>query len=197
MPIPGQLVIRNPSVLSRKNTIQSLLILFLFSLMGCSGKQDSKLKFSFQLNDKEGFVPTNQLAIWIEKTDGNCFKTFFLCDYLAYGGFTDYTICPHWECRDQWVNSSVEVIDAVSQATPDIGDVILEFDLPVNDMPPGKYQYCIEIHVAENYNELYYGDIEINGKDDPVIGEARVSYTPEKYPKGSNLLSNVQVTYTN
>jgi hypothetical protein len=197
MPITEQSVNPNLSILVRKNTIQALWILLLLSLMGCSGKQPSKLKFSFQLNEKEGFVPTNQLAIWIEKTDGNCFKTFFLCDYLAYGGFTDHTICPHWQCRDQWVNSSAEVIDAVSQATPDIGDVILEFDLPVNEMPPGKYQYCIEIHVAENYNELHHGDIEINGKDDPIIGKNQVSYTPEKYPKGSNLLSNIQVTFTN
>jgi hypothetical protein len=150
------------------------------------------------LNDKEGFVPSNQIAIWLQKAGGEYVKTFFVCDYLSYGGYTIPTICPHWVSKVKWGEASKEIVDAVSQATPDIGNVTLEFDFTYDELETGKYNYYIEIHVAENYNELYYGEIEIVDKmKNPIIGSMEIAYLPEKYYKGNGLLTNVKVAFEN
>lgn len=173
-------------------------ILLVMPLLTSCGKQEPALVFSFHLKDIAGYIPSNQIAIWMEKENGDHVKTFFLCDYLAYGGFTNEDICPDWQGRRQWVQSSEEVIDAVSQATPTSGDVSMHFDFPAGGISPGKYRYCIEIHVKENYNELYCGEMEINARDSVAhIGEPEITYLPEKYSEGSGLLSNINVTYRN
>jgi hypothetical protein len=179
-----------------KNKIYFLLIAILFAY-GCSLSEDPKLEFSFHLNKKEGFVPSNQIAIWIEKSDGEYVKTFFVSDYLSYGGFNVKGICPVWVKKAQWNRAPQEMIDAVTQATPDIGNALFEFDCPKSEVPNGKYKYFIEIHNVGNYNELYSGDIEIKGDGNESISEAVVSYMPKKNPKASGLLSNVKVRYYN
>jgi hypothetical protein len=155
------------------------------------------LKFLFQLNDKEGFVPSNQLVIWLQRPGSEYVKTFFVSDYLACGSYIE-DICPTWMRKLEGEDLSDDMIDAVSQATPDVGDVILEFDFPVDELDTGTYEYCIEIHVTREYNELYCGEIEITGKgNNPVIGDVHVDYLPEKCPKGNGLLSNINVTVVN
>lgn len=183
----------------RMERILKTIILFviLIWVSGCSNSKQPILTFSFQLNNKEGFIPSNQIAIWLQNYKGEYIETLFVCDYLSYGGYTVAGICPSWVSKSKWESKPKEVVDAVSQATPDVGDVTLNFNFPVKKVDPGKYQYCIEVHIAENFNELYVGEIEIRSNSFPLIGKANVAYLPAKYSKGSDLLSNVNVTYQN
>jgi hypothetical protein len=171
------------------------LCIVIITALSCNLSGTPKLEFSFQLNDKEGFIPSNLIAIWLQKQGGEYIKTFFVCDYLSYAGYTIPDICPDWASKVQWGEEAGEMVDAVTQATPDTGNVVLKFDFSADELGPGKYEYCIEVHVAEKYNELYCGEIEVFGnKTNPVISEPKVTYLPEKYPKGSGLLTNIKVT---
>ncbi len=173
------------------------VLLGLLLVAGCSSQNTAKLKFSFQLNKKEEFIASNQIAIWLQNSEGNYLKTFFVCDYLSYGGYTIPDVCPNWVSKSDWQKQPGEIVDAVSQATPDVGEVVLEFDFPGDELIPGKYKYCIEVHVAENYNELYSGDIEIEENGESRFSEVAITYKPGKYEKGSGLLSNVKVEFEN
>lgn len=60
----------------------------------CSLLDPLKLTFSFQLNEKEDFVPCYQIAICLKQPGGTLIKTLFLTDFLSYGGFSEPDICP-------------------------------------------------------------------------------------------------------
>lgn len=176
--------------------ITVLLVVFL-PTFGCNFRDNPKLEFQFEVNKMEGFMPSYQLAIWLEKPDGEYVKTFFVCDYLSYGGYNIAGICPDWVSKAQWNKAHRKTVDAVTQATPDFGKAILETDCPKEELPYGLYKYFIEVHFTENYNELYSGDIEIKEEGNKIISNSVVSYHPKKYPPASGLLSNVKVLYKN
>ncbi|VAW18621.1 hypothetical protein MNBD_BACTEROID01-2266 [hydrothermal vent metagenome] len=177
-----------------KKTI-TILIIALLATFGCSPPENPKLEFSFQVNKTDSVMPSYQVAIWLEKLDGEYVKTLFVSDYLSYGGFNIEGVCPIWVKKSQWGSAPQEMVDAVTQATPDIGNALFEFDIPKNEVPNGEYKYFIEIHITEDYNELYSGDIKIEDSGNDSISEAVVTYLPKRYPKASGLLSNVKVRY--
>ncbi len=171
----------------------SVIILLLF---GCGPSETPKIEFSFTMNEIENTVPSYQMAIWMETQDGNYVETFFVCDYLSYGGYNIEGICPVWVKKAHWEKTPEEVVDAVTQATPDIGAVKLEFDAPAKKFPAGNYKYFIEIHNAENYNEIYSGTLAVKKDGSTSVSEAAVTYKPKKNPEGSGLLSNVKAKYS-
>jgi len=172
--------------------------LLLFCAAGCGEPETPGLKVTFRLNTREGFIPSNQMAIWIQKPGGEFVRTLFVCDYLSYGGFAIPDICPEWVSKSNWKEQGREYVDAVSQATPDAGMVNLVFDFHADELKPGLYEYCVEIHVAEKYNELYRGKLEIDQITREIfIGDPEVIYLPDKYPKGSGMLSELKVEFKN
>lgn len=172
--------------------------LLLFGAAGCGEPETPGMKVTFRLINREGFIPSNQIAIWIQKPGGEFFRTLFVCDYLSYGGFAIPDICPEWVSKSNWKAQGREYVDAVSQATPDAGMVNLVFDFQADDLKPGTYEYCVEIHVAEKYNELYRGKLEIDEVTREIsIGDPEVTYFPDKYPKGSGMLSELKVEFKN
>ncbi len=172
-----------------------LFLLFLPFFLGCGSSHNPKIEVTFHLKKVENIVSSNQMAIWIEDKDGKYIETFFVCDYLSYGGFNIDGICPAWVKKAHWENATEDLVDAVTQATPDIGDVKLEFDAPANKFSAGEYTYFIEIHNTENYNEIYSGKLTINPDGSSSESIASVKYEPKKFPEGSGLLSNVKVRY--
>lgn len=175
-----------------------VLALLLFGAAGCGEPETPGMKVAFRLNTREGFIPSNQMAIWIQKPGGEMVRTLFVCEYLSYGGFAIPDICPEWVSKSNWKAQGREHVDAVSQATPDAGMVNLVFDFQTDELKPGAYEYCVEIHVAEKYNELYRGKLEIDEVTREIsIGDPEVTYMPDKYPKGSGMLSELKVEYKN
>ena len=179
-----------PVILNKLN----LLVLFLL-LISASGSKDRKLELKFHLNDIQSFVPSYQMAIWIENTDGTFIRTLFLSEYLSYGGYNLPEICPEWSKKAAWENVSKEEFDAVTGATPGTGEVDLKLTCPGNILPEGKYRLFVEVHLVDEYNELYTSDIEISGKKG--TGEFKVSYINGKCPKKleGDLLTGVTVKY--
>jgi hypothetical protein len=182
--------------------MQYKLITFLFIVLcfaGCNNevtKPESKtLDISFHINKKDSIQPSYQIAIWLEKPDQAYYKTLFVSDYLSYGGFFITTVCPDWSVKASWDEVTKEDFDAATGATPLLGDRNFEFNCSEKQIPPGKYKFFIEVHLVDNFNELYSGEIEIAGEDNE--SEAQVTYLPEKHPKASDILSQVKAKYNN
>lgn len=151
------------------------------------------LKVSFQMNEREEFERSDQLAIWLEKPDGTFVKTLFLSDYLSYGGFNDPLICSDWSSNTNWMETTEEEFDAVTGSTPQIGMVNLELKFPREVVPDGAYNIFIEVHLTGEFNELYSGNVEVSRKK--FSNQLEVSYRPERHTKATyNVLSDVRVS---
>ena len=172
-----------------------IIILFITGCNPSAGSKNRTLHISFYVNKKEDIQPSYQLTIWLEKPDGAYVKTLFVCDYLSYGGFNDSTICPDWSGKANWSKVLKEEFDAVTGATPMIGNRNFAFNCSKEQIPAGKYKFLIEVHLIESFNELYSGEIEIAGKEDE--SEAQVTYLPEKHSKAGDILSQVKVKCNN
>jgi len=170
-----------------------ILVAVLILLTGFSGAKNRKFDISFNLNDIQSFVPSNQIAIWLEAADSSFVKTLFLSEYLSYGGYNIREICYDWSSKTKWDEVTKEEFDAVTSATPGVGDVKLKLHCPASLVPEGKYLIFIEVHLADEYNELYSGELTISGKKS--VANLQVMYRPGKYPKKTegDILSNVQV----
>lgn len=161
------------------NKITLLAILVL--LTGFSGSKNHKFEFRFHLQDIQSFVPSCQMAIWLETPDSNYVKTLFLSEYLSYGGYNLPEICSEWSSKSKWDEVSKEEFDAVTAATPSVGDVELKLQCPAGVIPLGKYLVFIEVHLVDEFNELYYAELDITGKKNER--DLNVKYVPGKYPK--------------
>ncbi len=178
--------------MKKKITLKRIIYIFILSVFftACGGKKN-KLELSFHLNKFEAFTSSDQMVVWLEKPDSTFVKTLFICDYLAYGGFALTSICPDWTGRADWQNITKEKFDAVTAATPKHGDVKFEFEFQKESIPEGKYYIFIEVHLAENYNELYSG--AINFSDNKCTTDLKVNYIPTQHPQTSGtLLSEVK-----
>lgn len=151
------------------------------------------LTVSYVVNKKEKITPSYCTAIWLEKEDGTYVKTLYASDWLAYGGYTLEDVCPTWVSSASWATNEIELPDAISGATPRFGPGEMIFQWKKKDLPPGKYKYLIEVHLAAEFNEIYSGEIEL-GKA-PSMSEAEVSYNPSKHEEVAGLLSDVKVVW--
>lgn len=178
-------------LLFRVNKITLIGILVL--LTGFSGSKTRKFEFSFHLQDIQSFVPSNQMAIWLETPDSSYVKTLFLSEYLSYGGYNLPEICYEWSSKAKWDEVTMDEFDAVTAATPSVGDVELKLKCPAEIVPVGKYIVFVEVHLADDYNELYSAELEITGKK--CTKDLSVKYVPGKYPKKTegDILQGVKV----
>ena len=181
----------------KKKTILSVFIIFIIGLgelfSGGNYLKDRILKISFLINEREDYSRSDQIAIWLEKPDGTFVKTLFLSDYLSYGGYNDPEICSDWSSNTNWEEASEEEFDAVTGPTPQIGMVNLELICPRDQVPNGKYNIFIEVHLTGDFNELHSGMVRVSRKK--YSDELQVSYRPGKHIKAThNILSDVHIS---
>ncbi len=181
----------------KKRAILAVIIVFIIGtgdlLSGGNYAKYRALKITFQMNEREEFERSDQLAIWLEKPDGTFVKTLFLSDYLSYGGFNDPLICTDWSSNTNWMETSEEEFDAVTGSTPQIGMVNLELKFPRDLVPNGTYNIFIEVHLTGEFNELYSGSVEVSKKK--FSNQLEVSYKPERHAKATyDVLSDVWVS---
>ncbi len=166
--------------------------IFITNAAGTVKSEKKELVFSLHVNDKTGVQPSYQMAIWLEKPDGSYFRTLYVSDYVSYGGFNHKEICPDWIEKSNWQKAPADNVDAVTGATLFPGDdETLTFPCSKKLIPPGKYKYFIEVHLIENYNELYSGEIEVGKEESRSV--PHVKYIPEKHPKAGDILSDISV----
>ena len=140
------------------------LIIGLFLITSCTHKKT--IKISYQMEDVKEYIPSYQLSVWLEKPDGNFVKTLFVSEYLAYGGYLEYGICPSWSKNASWDKVTKEELDAVSGATPEPGDVKFKSEFSIDQIPDGEYLLFIQVHLKEDLNDTYKGNVKlIAGKE--------------------------------
>ncbi len=174
--------------------MKKLSVFALLLLIHCAPKEPSlgRLDVSFQFNKPESDVePSYQLAVWLEDVDENYIKTLFLSEYLSYGGYNDTTICPNWNSKADWANAPMHDYDAVTRATPPIGENLLEFDLDTLNIQPGEYLCCVQAHLIEDYNITFKSKIKLN-HEGRATSEAQ--YEPRAYDGAETFLANVTAT---
>lgn len=178
--------------------LQFLIILGLALLcMHCSEDANKPakgmLEFSYEFTKPADFEPSYQLAIWLEKENGKYYKTLLVTDYLSYGGYNDSTICPAWSQNSDWDHALPEIFDAVTKATPPVGQNRLQIDCQKFQILPGVYQYKLQVHLVDTYNILAIGKINIGKKGNE--NTAQLLHEPNQHAKGANTIQNVIVKY--
>lgn len=134
-------------------------------------------------------------AVWLENEGGELVKTLFVSTELAQGAFTvDGDICPDWLKKSHWEKASQAEVDAVSGPTPSAGSGSLSFDLKKHGISPGVYFFCMQIHLHDNYNILYKGQIRLGEK--PTEVQAEVLYSPARFASAEDLLRDVRARFT-
>ena len=135
------------------------------------------------------------MAVWLENEGGELVKTLFVSTELAQGAFTvEGDICPDWIKKSHWEKATQAEVDAVSGPTPTAGSGSLSLDLKKYGISPGVYSFCMQIHIHDNYNILYKGQIRL-GKE-PAEVQPEVSYSPKRYESAEDLLRDVRVRFT-
>lgn len=181
-----------------KPSLSELVLLALFlaasSVFGVAADPaDGTLQITYTFSTAQGLEPSYQIAIWLEKEDGQFVKSLFISEYLAYGGFNDPTICPDWTKISGWDKATEAEYDAVSKPTPPMGSNTLNVDCKARGILPGAYVYCAEVHIVENFNILYKGKIAIGG---PAAEDTAVAtYIPSKNESAANVINSVSAKY--
>lgn len=151
-----------------------------------------KLEISYLVSSDDASRFT---AVWLENEGGELVKTLFVSNELAQGAFTvEGDICPDWIKKAHWEKASQADVDAVSGPTPTAGTGSLSFDLKKHAILPGTYFFCMQIHIHDNYNILYKGQLRLGEK--PAEAQAEVFYSPKRYASAEDLLRDVRARFT-
>lgn len=169
-----------------------LLLIFLtgvFVISACT--RGRNITVSYQMKDVKENTPSYQLSVWLEKPDGTFVKTLFVSEYLAYGGYLEYGVCPSWSKKAHWNNVTQEEFDAVTGATPKPGDVKLKIELSPDRVPDGEYRLYIQVHLTGDLNDTYRGKVKF------IAGQkttARIEPFEIKSGDEKGILSDIHVT---
>jgi hypothetical protein len=144
-------------------------------------------------NKAEGVVPSYQIAIWLEDEAGKLARTLFVSEYLALAGTSLETVCPDWVRQSNWDKVEDAEFDAVTRPTPLVGSNTLKFDCRQRKIAAGSYRFCVQAHIAEEYNILYRGKILVG--EDRSEGTTEAFYSPKKHPKAGDILYDVRARY--
>ena len=176
---------------------RALLMLLLVSLGGClafvADEAGEALVISFELKAPQGVVPSYQTAIWVERLDNGAVTSLFVSQYLALSAGKHADVCTEWTKQADWDTVSPDEFDAVTSATPAVGEHRLRMSCRSRGLAPGVYRYYAQTHIVEDYNILYSGQIEI-GKG-ARVDTATVRYCPRKHPRAADVLSHVTAAY--
>jgi len=185
-----------------KQILFVVLVVSVASLINSCGEVKDKpgkgyIELSYKLNipNDAGIEPSYQTTIWIENSEGKYIKSLLVSEYISYGGYSDLLMCLTWNNAVDWVNKEAEIVDAVTTATPDVGDNIFIFDCEKGKIPPGNYIIFVETHLEEEYNILLRGEISTEGED--TDGSLQVSYPRGKMEGAENALSGTYIKYFN
>ena len=154
---------------------------------------EGTLEITYAFAGAEGIEPSYQIAIWLEKENGEFVKTLFISEYLAYGGFNDPTICPAWTTIAGWDKATEAEYDAVSKPTPPIGSHTLKINCKERGIEPGTYVYAAQVHIVESFNISYRGKIALG--EEATDDNAIASYTPGKHEKADKVIHSVSAKY--
>jgi hypothetical protein len=140
------------------------------------------------------WIASNQLAVWIEDSNGDFVKTIFATDFMARrkGYIKRPQSCPEWVKASGLANLPDSSIDAVSRATQKPGHRELSWDCTDANgkaVTPGVYTYKVEGNISWEKRVLWEGRIEVGGT--PATSVAVPTYIPDSARTAGTLLTEV------
>ncbi len=143
-------------------------------------------------------IASNQLAVWIEDSQGAFVTTVFATDFMARrkGYIKRPQTCPEWVKTSGLAGMPDAAIDVISGATQRPGRVELTWDCIDGNgtpVPPGIYRYKVEGNISWEKRVLWEGRIEISSK--PSTSVADPTYIPDSARTAGMLLTEVGATF--
>jgi hypothetical protein len=137
--------------------------------------------------------PTYHTAVWLEDAEGKLVKTLYVSQELSDREYKLGTVCPDWVRQAKWEEAPAEEVAAVTAPTPVVGEGELTFDLARLGVAPGTYGFRFQMHVEEDYNVLYRGEVRVGGPSADVALETVTG--PGKPSTTDQFIRDVTVRY--
>ncbi|AGK97021.1 DUF2271 domain-containing protein [Clostridium pasteurianum] len=154
-----------------------------------------KIKYNLNYIRK---LASNQVAVWIEDSQGNYIKSLYASKYTADGGYKQRPeALTEWISKSGWKNATKNEIDTVSGATQNPGNINLTWDCKDEKgaaVKPGKYIYIVEGNIYWGSRVLYKGDIEIGNSEN--TSNAKANYINKDSSNNDTLIKNVSAEFT-
>lgn len=137
--------------------------------------------------------PTYHTAIWLEDKNGKMVKTLFVSSELATKEYKMGNACPDWVKVAQWEKVAQNVAAAVTSSTPSVGQDEMTLDLAKLNIAPGTYGFRFQVHVSEEFNILYKGDVKVGGPAAAI--KLETFQGPGKLDTTDQFVRDVEVKY--
>jgi len=178
-----------------KRTIFAVGIAIGLFVGGNAVAKEVDVEFDF---NRMGRIASNQVAVWIEDSDGRHVRTLFVTDFTARrrGYRIRLAALPAWVRSYEPAARPAQEVDAVSHATPGNGRVRLTWDCKNSNnepVPPGTYSVRIEGNIFWEEIVYFSAGIEVGGEGTTV--EPAPVYTSDEAAADIPLISSVVVTY--
>jgi hypothetical protein len=157
------------------------------------GAGAGSLEVKFFFDTPTTVEPTYHTAIWIEDKAGKLVKTLFVSTELASKEFKMGNACPDWVKVASWEGVPKNEVEAVTAPTPSVGVAELSFDLAKLKIARGTYGFRFQVHVSEEYNLLYLGELTVGGPSAVLTIETKQG--PGKLDTTDQFVRDVEVRY--
>ncbi|MDT8901402.1 DUF2271 domain-containing protein [Anaeroselena agilis] len=142
-------------------------------------------------------IASNQMAVWVEDSDGKYIKTLLVTRFTGRGGYERRPEClPLWRKAAGVGGPPTATVDAVTSATQQPGPHTLVWDCTDSagrPVAPGSYAYKVEGTLFWAKEILWEGEIAIG--DRPSSSQAVVSYLPPGVGEGAPMIDKVSASF--
>jgi hypothetical protein len=163
------------------------------SAQGAAPPAAGAIEMSFLYLPPSQLEPTYHTAIWLEDERGRLVRTLYVSRELSATEYKVGEACPDWVKQSHWEKAARDVVDAVTGPTPSVGSGALRFDLGSLGVSPGTYVFKFQVHITDDYNVLYRGQVSTK----QAAGEVAIEtlYSSGKPPGAPEFVRDVQVRY--
>ena len=165
-------------------------------LVAQDNKTEKKVTVSYQWTRIQSHG-SNQIAVWIEDTNGKLICTLFATRFTATGGYLKRPVAlSEWTEKSGLKNASKQEVDAVTGATPSSGKQTLTWDCKDKTgktVPDGTYIVRMEANILDTDKMFFAGKIQIGGNDEQTKGE--ITFSKPELSNGNVLFKDVVVEY--
>lgn len=161
--------------------------------MAEAGGSSGTLDVRFFFNTPASVEPTYHTAIWLEDTSGKMVKTLYVSQELSDTQYKVGDYCPDWVNKAHWEKAPKTEVAAVTAPTPSVGAAELSFDLAALGIAPGTYGFRFQVHVTEQYNVLYRGEVTVGGPGSDV--KLETAFGPGRLDSTEQFVRDVEVRY--
>ncbi len=177
-------------------------ILLAVPAMG-QGKKGKSLEVSFNYQKQAG-AGSNQYAVWIENTKGECVKTLFVTSFTTKGrargnapaqrGYVMRPTCvPTWVKASNDASKSNQQLDAVTGATPQSnGTQTFTWDFKDEQgkvVPNGTYKVKVEATLYFESDIIYTGTFSTQSKAGAIKLTSELAKPEEQH---KNMITDVK-----